>query len=192
MPYPARKEGCQRFTWHDYLTWPSEERWEVIDGKAYDMSPSPTERHQAIIVNLIVQIKERLKGRPCRVYAAPLDVYFDEYNFVQPDVFVVCDINKIRERIFGAPDLIIEVLSFFTAIKDRREKKDLYEKFGVQEYIIVHPDEQYIERFLLKEGRYGEPDLFSPQEVFSSGILDGVEIPLWEIFETEGPEVEGS
>ncbi len=185
MPQPAKKEQGQRFTWQDYLTWPEDERWEVIDGEAYNMSPSPTERHQRIIVNIVVQLKEKLKDSPCRVYAAPLDVYLDEHNFVQPDVFVVCDKNKIKDRIYGAPDLIVEVLSIFTAIKDRRLKKDLYERFGVREYVIVHPEEQYIERFFLKDRRYSEPDIFGPEEVFISSALEGVEIPLWEVFEIE-------
>lgn len=177
MSYPIKKDKGKKITWQDYLTWPPDERWEVIDGEAYDMSPSPTERHQTIVLNFAVHLKERLKNSSCRVYTAPLDVYFDEYNFVQPDVFVVCDRNKIKERISGAPDLIIEVLSSFTAIKDRKDKKDLYERFGVREYIIVHPEEHYIERFLLKEGRYGEPDIFGSQEVFKSAIFDSLEIP---------------
>ncbi|MFN3396766.1 MAG: Uma2 family endonuclease [Thermodesulfovibrionales bacterium] len=190
MGYPLKKDGVERFTWQDYLTWPEEERWEVIGGKAYNMSPSPTERHQRILVNLTVQLNEKLRGTPCRVYAAPLDVYFDDYNFVQPDVFVVCDKNKIKDKIYGAPDLIIEVLSFFTAVKDRKIKKELYEKFGVREYILVHPEENYIEIFLLTAGGYSEPDIIGADEVFKSGIFENLEIPLWEVFEVAKPEIQ--
>lgn len=191
MPYPLKQEKEHKFTWQEYLRLPSDERWEAINGEAYNMSPSPTSGHQIVVGNFYRLLSNKITS-PCRVFIAPLDVYLDDYNFVQPDVFVVCDRSKIRDRIYGAPDLIIEVLSFFTAIRDRRLKKDLYERFGVREYIIVHPEEQYIERFFLtvtsplsQETKYSEPEIFGPDEVFTSKAFDGLEIPLWEIFEIE-------
>lgn len=189
MGYPLKKEGAGKFTWQDYLTWPEEERWEVIDGEAYNMTPSPTFSHQRLVGNFYSALKDKLKGTPCVVVISPLDVKFDEYNIVQPDVLVVCDRNKIKDRVYGAPDLVIEVLSQHTSLKDRRKKKELYERFGVREFIIVHPEENYIERFLLKDNRYSELDIFGAEEVFRSGIFD-VEIPLWEVFEIEKPESE--
>ncbi|MBI3814523.1 MAG: Uma2 family endonuclease, partial [Nitrospinae bacterium] len=78
--------------------------------------------------------------------------------------------------------------------KDKREKKFLYEKYGVKEYIIIDAIEQYVERFVLKEGRYGGSEVFGPQEVlrlFSFPLetcgdrLEGIDIPLWEVFEVE-------
>jgi Uma2 family endonuclease len=59
---------------------------------------------------------------------------------VQPDLLVVCDKNKMTEQdIQGAPDLVVEILSPSTAVKDKREKKAPYERFGVREYLIVYP-----------------------------------------------------
>ncbi len=188
MTFQAKKKTKVKYTWQDYLAWPDEERWEVIDGEAYNMSPSPSERHQAIVVNFIVHLKEKIKGTTCRVYVAPLDVYFDDFNFVQPDVFVVCDKNKIKDRIYGSPELIIEVISPHTSLKDRKHKKALYERFGVKEFILVHPEENYIERFLLEDSKYGEPDIFGAEEGFMPAIFEEIEIPLWEIFEKEKPE----
>jgi Uma2 family endonuclease len=132
MGYPLKKESKGKITWKEYISSKTEERYEVIDGEIYDMSPSPSERHQTILGNFYFLLRERLKGTPCRVYLAPLDVYLDEFNFVQPDIFVVCDREKIKDRIYGAPDIIIEILSPFTSLKDKRLKKALYEKFGVK------------------------------------------------------------
>ena len=121
---------------------------------------------------------------------APTDVVLSEYDVVQPDVFVVCDEKKITEaNIQGAPDLIVEVLSPATALKDKREKKVLYEKYAVKEYIIVDPAAQYVERFLLQEGGlYEKSEIFGPKEVLPLVSLKEIEIPLWEIFEVEEPK----
>lgn len=188
MAYPLKKKAEKKYTWNDYLTWPDEERWEVIDGEAYDMTPSPIARHQRLVSNLNWILKNKIAGGPCVTFVAPLDVYLDDYNFVQPDVFVVCDERKIKDRVYGAPDLIIEVLSPSTSLKDKRKKKTLYEKFGVKEYIIVHPEEMFIERYCLSEGGFKEADIIGAGEVLTLCSIEGIEIPLWEVFEVEPPE----
>lgn len=188
-----RTKGEKKYTWQEYLTWPDDERWEVIDGAAYDMTPSPSFQHQKVAGAFHAILREKLKGTRCVAAIAPLDVYLDDFNFVQPDVLVVCDEKKIRDRIFGAPDLVVEVLSPSTSVKDRREKKNLYEKFGVREYVIVHPEEMLVERFFLGERGFGGPDVFGSQEVLPLLFLDGMEVPLWEVFEVQPPgEGEGA
>ncbi|MCR4319047.1 MAG: Uma2 family endonuclease [Candidatus Brocadiaceae bacterium] len=190
MGYPLKKESERKFTWTDYLTWHEDERWEVIDGEAYCMTPAPSIRHQDIVVNLATRLKQKLGGGPCRPFVAPTDVVLSEYDVVQPDILVVCDKKKITDaNIQGAPDLIIEVLSPNTSLKDKREKKSLYERFGVREYIIVDPLEQYVERFLFEDdGTYGKGEVFGPQEVLQINSLEGIDISLWEVFEVEGPK----
>lgn len=188
-----RTKGEKKYTWQEYLTWPDDERWEVIDGAAYDMTPSPSFQHQKVAGAFHAILREKLKGTRCVAAIAPLDVYLDDFNFVQPDVLVVCDEKKIRDRIFGAPDLVVEVLSPSTSLKDRREKKNLYEKFGVREYVIVHPEEMLVERFFLGEGGFGGPDVFGSQEVLPLLFLEGMEVRLWEVFEVQPPgEGEGA
>lgn len=188
MPSPSKITKVKKYSWDDYLSWPDDERWEVIDGVAYNMTPSPTTRHQRIVGNIFRILGNNLAGTPCVTFVAPLDVIFDEYNFVQPDVFVVCDKEKIKDRIYGAPHLIIEVLSPSTSLKDKREKKRLYEKFGVREYIIVHPEELFIERYALDKDRFNEADLLGSEEILTLNCIDDVTIPLWEIFEVPPPE----
>ncbi len=181
----------KRYTYSDYLTWADEERWEIIDGVAYNMSPAPGVKHQNVVGTFFTHLKQKLAGKPFRPFIAPTDVVLSEIDVVQPDIFVVCDEKKITEaNIQGAPDLVVEVLSPATALKDKREKKVLYERSGVREYIIVNPLELYAERFLLKKGHYEGSEVFGPKEVLSLQSLDAVEVPLWEIFEVEGPEAE--
>ena len=183
-----KKKFNKRITWQDYLSWPDDERWEVIDGVAYYMSPSPTSRHQVIAGNFYSILKDKLKGNPCKVFIAPLDVCFDDYNFVQPDVLVVCDDKKIKEKICGAPDLIIEVLSPATSLKDKREKKALYEKFQVREYIVIDPEGMIVEKNCLISGRFKGPFILGNTEVLRLASLEKMEVPLWEVFEVEKPE----
>ncbi|GAB4540128.1 MAG: Uma2 family endonuclease [Thermodesulfovibrionia bacterium] len=179
MPLPLKKET--RYTYSDYLTWPDDERWEIIDGIAYNMSPAPTRRHQDVVGNFYTIFKTS-SNNPCYTGIAPTDVVFDEYNVVQPDVFLVCDRGKVLEsHIQGAPDLIIEVVSRFTALKDRREKRLLYERHGVKEYIIVFAEEEYLERYILHEGRYSAPEIYSREEKIKLLSID-LEIAIEDVF----------
>lgn len=178
------------YTYQDYLTWPNEERWEIIGGEAYNMTPAPTTRHQRIAGRLYSRLERLFENGQCSVFASPIDVVLSEYDVVQPDIIVVCDEKKITEKnIQGAPDLVVEILSPYTALKDKREKKALYERSGIKEYIIVDPVEEYVERFYIKQdGLYVMPEIFGPQEKMSIRILEGIEIMLWEVFEKEPPE----
>jgi Uma2 family endonuclease len=124
-----------------------------------------------------------LAGKSCKVFVAPTDVVLSDLDVIQSDILVVCDKKKITDaNIQGAPDLVIEVLSPATALKDRREKKALYEKHGVPEYIIADPISNTVERYLLKNSRYDAPEVFGPQDNLSTHLPDGIEIPLTEIF----------
>lgn len=135
---PLALETHRKFTYRDYLTRPDEERWELIDGKPYDMTPALTTTHQIPVGNVFRILSVETRDRSCRCSVAPTDVVLSETDVVQPDVFVVCDPRKITEaHVYGAPDLVTEVVSPSTGLKDRREKKDLYEKYGVREYLLV-------------------------------------------------------
>lgn len=186
MPLALRPD--KKYTYKDYLEWSDDERWELIEGVAYNMTPAPSLKHQTIVVNLSQILSNRLADNPCRVFVAPTDVVLSEYDVVQPDVIVVCDKKKLTEaNIQGAPDLVVEVLSPATSLKDKREKKSCYEKYGVREYIIVDPIENYVERFYLEEGgSYSKGDVFGPQEILPLISLEGMDIPLTEVFEIEG------
>ena len=79
------------FTWDDYRGWPYDERWELIDGEAYAMSPSHGYRHQDVSMHLSGAFFNYFKGKKCRPFTAPLDVKLSQAGIVQPDLLVVCD-----------------------------------------------------------------------------------------------------
>ena len=123
----------ERFTYGDYLTWDDGERWELIDGVPYNMSPAPTVRHQAISRELSTEFALYLRGKPCQLFAAPFEVRLPEVDesdelvetVVQPDLSIICDKSKLDEAgCRGAPDLIVEILSPSTAHKDLKVKFD--------------------------------------------------------------------
>ena len=183
---PLIKEKENKFTYSDYVTWPDDERWELIDGEAYDMSPAPSIKHQKIVNNINIFISTHPQRKPeCFVGIAPLDVVFSEHDVVQPDILVVCDRKKITEaNIQGAPELVIEVLSPSTALKDKREKKFLYERYGVKEYILVYPVDQYVEHYILQQdGSFGNAQIIGPDETLQLTVMDKIEIPLRAVFD---------
>jgi Uma2 family endonuclease len=181
----------KRYSYEDYKNWQDDERWEIINGDAYLMSPAPKVKHQKISWNIskkIALLEDKL--RDCVTFIAPTDVVFDDFNVVQPDIFIVCDKDKVTEdNIKGAPDFIIEIVSKSTELKDKREKKNLYEKFGVKEYIIIFPEREYLERYILENNKYGAPGIFNWDETLKLKTFD-IEIDLWEIFEKELPKEE--
>lgn len=185
MPVTLRTE--KKVTYKDYLKLPDDERWELIDGAAYNMTPAPSLRHQKVVGNFYRILSNNLRNKPCVPFIAPADVVLSEYDVVQPDILVVCDKKKLtKTNVQGAPDLIVEVLSSSTALKDKREKKGCYEKYGVREYIIIDTIEDYVERFYLKDdGSYSKGEIFGPKEVLPLSSLEGIEISLSEVFEVE-------
>ncbi len=186
------KQYQARYTVADYLSWPDDERCELIAGEVYSMSPAPTIKHQRIAGEFYSQLNQKLKGKSCLPFVAPVDVVLSIDDVVQPDVLVVCDSAKITEKnIQGAPDLVVEVLSPGTALKDMREKKALYERSGVREYVVIDPLEEYVQRFWLQQdGYYGASDVFGLLEVLPLCSLPGIELPLWEIFDINPSVVE--
>ena len=166
MSQPAKIKS-KRYTYQDYKKWQDDERFEIINGITYNMTPAPKIKHQKISGNIYFSMKNQIKSKniQCDLFSAPTDVVFDDFNVVQPDIFIICDKNKIAEdNINGAPDLIIEIVSKSTELKDRREKKNLYEKFGVKEYIIIFPEREYLERYILENNKYSAPDIVNWDE----------------------------
>lgn len=180
------KQYQQHFSVADYLGWPDEERWELIDGVPYNMSPAPSIKHQTVAGRVFSRLEQFLKGKPCKPFIAPVDVVLSEHDVVQPDLLVVCQPEKVGEKaIHGAPDLVVEVLSPSTALKDMREKKALYERAGVREYLVIDPLENYVQRFFLGgDGRYGHAEVFGGDEELPLLSLPELVLPLAEVFES--------
>ncbi len=166
MGLPIAKS--QQYTYGDYLTWPDDVRYELIEGEAYAMSPAPTLDHQEITGEVFRQLANQLEGKPCRAFISPVDVRLprkDEANeevntVVQPDVIMVCDPGKLDRRgVRGAPDWVLEVLSPSTALHDQLIKRKVYEHAGIKEYWLIHPIDRTVTIYTLEQGRYGSPEI---------------------------------
>ena len=187
-----KTKADDRFTYADYMTWPEDERWELIEGAAWDMSPAPNTEHQSVSMQFSIIIGEFLRNKPCKVFAAPFDVRLqgkedlpdDEIEtVVQPDIAVICGQRKIDKKgCLSSPDIIIEILSPSTAFKDETYKLKLYEKHGVLEYWIVNPEAEYIVIYRLEGNRYNKPEYFKDNDIIESTILKGLKINLPDIF----------
>lgn len=127
---------------------PDGQRAELIDGKIYDMTP-PSRRHQRISLELSIVISNyiRSKNGSCEVNIAPFAVFLnnDNRNYVEPDISVICDANKLDDKgCHGAPDWIIEIVSPGTQSRDYGIKLFKYRTSGVREYWIVNPERKMV------------------------------------------------
>lgn len=180
-------ENKTRYTAEDYMLLEEGAPFQLIN---YDliMSPSPNPFHQKISFELSIQIGIFLRATNNKGYAAsaPLDVFFDNGNIVQPDLIYISESRKaklVKNKIQGAPDLVIEILSPSNGYYDLTQKKDIYEKYGVLEYIIIDPLQQSVEVHILKDNAF-----FIDQKVkfpggFHSHVLKGFSVELTELFE---------
>jgi len=162
-----RERDMQHHTYADYLIWSATSGNELIDGVAYVREPpSPSRLHQEVVVELCHQVTHSLRGRHGRAYVAPFDVRlpkdgtdYDQIDtVVQPDVLIVCDLQKLDDRgMRGAPDWIAEVLSPSTASYDRTTKLSAYERAGVPEVWLIDPTDRSVTLHRLAAGRYARP-----------------------------------
>lgn len=175
----------ERYTYADYLTWPEDTRYELIDGVAHAMAPAPTRSHQLVTGELFRQIANALKGSACQTFVAPFDVRLpkgDEADaaidtVLQPDVLAVCDPAKVDERgVRGAPDWVAEVLSPASAGRDQTVKLAAYERAGVPEVWLLHPTDRVLTIYRLEGARYGRPQIMEMHGQVQIGVLPEVSV----------------
>ncbi len=183
MTTPVKAQA--HYTYADYSKWPEDERWELIEGVPFNMSPAPSLAHQRVVAELLTQIRSQLRGSGCEAFVAPFDVRLpkgDEAEeavdtIVQPDIVVVCDPAQLDEKgCRGVPDWIIEVLSPHTAARDQIDKRNLYEKQGVKEYWLVHPVDRILMIYWLDKRAYGKPHILETREKTKPILLPKLEI----------------
>ncbi|HLR41262.1 MAG TPA: Uma2 family endonuclease [Virgibacillus sp.] len=181
-------------TYKKYISWGNEERCEVLDGKIISMAPSPIPEHQDISMQLSIEFGTYLRGKTCKTFAAPIDVYlFHESskkwiddnvkNWLIPDLIVVCDPDKIKQnRILGAPDLVVEIISPSSAKIDRMDKRLAYQWSGVREYWIIDPANQIIEAYLLKGHALELDNVYNRKDFVPVHVLENLTINTALIF----------
>jgi Uma2 family endonuclease len=139
------------YTYEDYVQW--EGKWELIDGIPYAMSPAPTPRHQLIANSLGALFYLALKDCiSCKAYQA-IDYKIAEDTVVQPDISVLCR-QTTKKFIDFPPALVVEILSPSTALKDRHTKSGLYQNEGVKYFLIISPDAEEAEVYVLDGNEY--------------------------------------
>jgi Uma2 family endonuclease len=184
--------GYGKYSYADYLTWQMDEMVEIIKGKVFkSAAAAPSRIHQKVSLKISNNLFNFLENRPCEVYAAPFDVRLpvkskkneDIYTVVQPDICVVCDKSKLDDLgCLGAPDLIIEILSPGNNRKELKHKYEVYEESGVQEYWVIHPNEQTLLIYTLTNGSYIASKLFSPGDIVNSECIEGFSLDLEDVF----------
>jgi Uma2 family endonuclease len=179
----------RRWTYADYKEWELEpgERYELIDGTAYAMA-APNTEHQAISMTLSAEFYNFLRGKRCRVFAAPFDVrlFYEEDEsddtVVQPDLAVICDPAKLgKEGCRGAPDLTVEILSPSNTAIEMLRKLNVYQEAGVQECWVIDPAKKTVLIYSLSGGQYHAREL-GALDTAASEALPGLEIPLSLVF----------
>lgn len=181
----------KKHNYADYLTWPDEERWEIIDGIPY-MLAAPTWQHQSVSGQLMMQFGNYLSSKTCRAFSAPFDLRLPEGDeadedvetVVQPDVTIVCDRSRLKGTgYYGVPALIIEIVSPATGKMDRLLKFNRYEKAGIKEYWIVDPDSKLVSVFTLQgNNRYGRPETYTDTDSVKVSAFPNLAIDLKEVF----------
>lgn len=173
------------WTYEEYLKLEDDKRYEVLEGELIEM-PAPDRKHQEVCLELALKFASFFKKENTgKIYLAPFDVVLSEHTVLQPDLVVVLkdNLHMVEERgVFGAPNLVVEVVSPSTFKRDVEDKRRLYAKRGVKEYWLVFPEEKVIE-VLTFEGQ--EYEVFShayEKGKVCSKLLEGFCMELEEVF----------
>ena len=165
-------------------------KYEIINGDVVSMAPLALRPHASISGNIYGLFFTYLKGRRCQAFHANMYVRLDKIKDVTlpdknkndkliPDVMVVCNRDIVHDDgVYGAPDLVVEVLSKSTSSRDRNIKKELYEAIGVKEYWIVDIMNRTIEVYLLTNDKYILDNTYHQySEMEIEGIMDDILTP---------------
>ena len=191
---PAVKESSFEYTWNTSPRGPyttkdldkrrgEDGRGELIDGVIIDLA-SPSVTHQLIQAELMTALRTFVKNNhgKCFVFGSPLDIHIDkdDDSVLQPDISVICDRNRFKNNVvWGAPDLVIEILSPSTRSTDQYVKASKYQIGGVREYWIVDEEK---ERIIVHDFEHDLIHLYTFQDTVPVSIWDGAcEIDFSEI-----------
>lgn len=170
----------------------SDQRYELIDGEVYLLA-SPSFKHQMAVNEIAGHFYNYFKGKPCRSLTAPLDVrlfgfatkFEEDPNVVQPDVVVVCDLDKVNDanKYEGIPTLVVEVLSPSNRGKDMAIKLNLYMKSGIEEYWVVNLESKTILQYSFSPERDIESvQSLREEDTIESTVFTGLKIALGDVF----------
>mgnify|MGYP003647140644 CR=1 FL=1 len=189
--YFEEPDFSQTYTAQEYYEWPYDGMFELINGRVIDKNQAYGPNHQTVSGNLASAIFPLL-NRNIEVFLGPLDVYLIEPHqnwrqattVVQPDILVPIDAHKIKHHgCVGSPNFIVEVVTIASSIIDYREKFEVYQQFGIDEYWIADIHHKCIIRNILKEGKYEIQRAAFAEEIISPQQFPDLRIKVEEVFE---------
>ena len=181
-----------RMTAEEFLQLPEDtQRYELLDGVVI-VSPSPTPKHQAILMEIAFQLARHLEKHELGRVLPEVDVHLGQGPtgrdlVYRPElVFVGKEhLSGIQDRIHGAPELVVEIVSQESRRFDTETKKDDYERCGVQEYWLIDPAHETMTFYRLRDAKYAEVEL--AEQTFSSEAVPGFKLDLARVRKTFKP-----
>ncbi len=177
------------WTYDDLFALPDDgKRYEIIEGELYELPPVGY-IHAFVVMKLITQLIPRAKSAGAEMLTAPLDVFFEGADPVQPDILVILEDGKARfakRGVEGPPDLLIEVISPFNRVHDVFTKRALYARSGVREYWIVDPDSRTLEILTLDRDAFHLTVAAAGSEMPVSPLLGQRSVAVGDLFPTLG------
>ncbi len=168
-----------------FLEWRQDKpgRWELVRGTPVQMMAGAKQRHDSIVINLIVTLGQRLKGRACRPWSADIATRIPAGNVRQPDVTIDCGPVRGDALDATAPTAVFEVLSPSTRTFDQIRKVDEYKTVpSLRHIVLIDPDQMRVVLW----SRASENTVWTDEELVE-GALDlsavGVSLALGEIYE---------
>ena len=159
-------------TKEDYMNLPEGAPYQLINGELI-MSPAPKANHQRVLLKIATQITNFLDHNNIGIIMiAPMDVHLDEENIFQPDILFISGNNqhcKVEDWVYGAPDIIFEILSEFNSYYDTKTKFLIYEKYGVKEYFIIDPYDKEVICYKNENKKFKE--IYKEAGIIQSEIL---------------------
>jgi Uma2 family endonuclease len=159
-------------------------RYEIIDGVLY-VTPFPSTAHQQAATRLTAILSNHVAHHDLgRVFAAGMKVVLDEPSGVGPDL-VYISLSRMdglkADGYYGAPDLVVEVLSSRPAL-DLHVKKQRYARAGIPHYWIVDSDQRRLLIFVLEGERYRMDGELQGDATFEPAVFPGLSVPLAELW----------
>lgn len=157
------------YTYDDYVRW--EGQWELIDGIPYAMSPAPVPRHQTVAGNIHAELRAAIRKAKCSftVYQ-PIDYKLSDDTIFNPDLLISC--KPITKKFLDfPPELVVEILSESTGMKDRNVKYPKYEAEGIPYYVMVDAEKNTVEVYQLVNEQYQRQPL-DPKKPFEFVLAD--------------------